>query len=54
MNSGQGRREGINIGGGGGGCCHVLTNFSSNFDQVVEMFPENVVGGGGQTILRLT
>jgi hypothetical protein len=30
-----------------GGCRDVLTNFSYNFDQVVEMFPENVVDGGG-------
>ena len=33
--------------GGGGGGRHVLTNFSYNFDQVVEKFPENVVDGAG-------
>jgi hypothetical protein len=30
-----------------GGCRHVSTNISYNFDQVVRIFPENVVDGGG-------
>ena len=32
------------LGGGGGGVVR-----SQNFNQVVEMFPENVVDGGGGT-----
>ena len=43
----QGCREAFNI-GGGGGCRHVLTNFSEDFDQVLKMFPGNVVDGGGK------
>ena len=38
----QGRRKAINI---GGGVRHVLTNISYDFDQVVKIFPKNVVRG---------
>ena len=33
--------------GGGGGGRHVLNNFSEDFDQVVKIFPGNVVDGWG-------